>query len=358
MHWAALKGHVGAVLFLARAGADVNVKDEFSFTPVTRASQNGHLLAVLGLLQAGADPALCDQEGHNALHWAVYHRQHLVVAWLLQASALCGAIDAADQRGATPLHLAAKKSGREMCRKLLAAGARADLTDADGLVAHEVAAKTGRVSTATFLQRYEALPQRIRRFLVQRGPGNRAHFYIPTANGALALACIFLAYVYYLAVLLPVAWPRNLLAHVLLWTFTPFMYWSYWKSWKADPGQILPQPLELVRAVADRSSFPLTSVAFLPRWSFRLHWPSALISHDSEQGAFIRGHNLGSDGPEVSSGEILSLVRCLRCEVRSRLSVDLQCGGSWEHSILFGLLLHCIGVPYGLGLDHPRAPPS
>ena len=41
--------------------------------------------------------------------------------------------------GATALHLASKKSGREMCRKLLAAGADASLTDADGNIPEQVA---------------------------------------------------------------------------------------------------------------------------------------------------------------------------------------------------------------------------
>ena len=47
---------------------------------------------------------------------------------------------------------------------------------------------------------------------------------------------------------------QDFAAHLILAVFTIPMYWCYWKSWKADPGVIPPQPQELVRGIADRSS--------------------------------------------------------------------------------------------------------
>jgi ankyrin repeat protein len=81
-----------------------------------RAVQGGHILAVLLLLRYGASTSIVDHEGHGALHWAVFHRHHVVVEWLLKEAAVCKLVSEADQKGKTPLHLAASKSGREMVR--------------------------------------------------------------------------------------------------------------------------------------------------------------------------------------------------------------------------------------------------
>ena len=83
-----------------------------------------------------------------------------VVCMYMQA-----AIDAVDNKGATALHLAAKKSGREMCRKLLAAGATPDLTDADGETALEAAARSGRDFTEKYLRFYGRLPRPLARYI-------------------------------------------------------------------------------------------------------------------------------------------------------------------------------------------------
>ena len=74
-------------------------------------------------------------------------------------------MDAVDNKGATALHLAAKKSGREMCRKLLAAGATPDLTDADGETALEAAARSGRDFTEKYLRFYGRLPRPLARYI-------------------------------------------------------------------------------------------------------------------------------------------------------------------------------------------------
>ncbi|EKX37798.1 hypothetical protein GUITHDRAFT_55771, partial [Guillardia theta CCMP2712] len=98
LHWAGLKGFLRATRVLIDAGADLNVQDNWKFTAMIRAAQNGHVLVVLALMYAGADVTIYD----------------------------------ADDDGCTALHLAAKKSGGEMCRKLIAAGAEISLTDNKG----------------------------------------------------------------------------------------------------------------------------------------------------------------------------------------------------------------------------------
>lgn len=261
LHWAALKGHIGACKTLLDAGCTVDERDQWQFTPLIRAAQNGHVLVVLLLLRGGADPTLVDEEMHNSLHWAVFHRHHIVVRWLLDsawAPGLQSCLDAADNRGATALHLAAKKSGREMCRKLLSAGADASLTDAEGLIAAEVAMKSNpaRSFNASFLRQHVKFPAAVGRYLVARGEHGRAFYNVPTGQGFTAIICIALAYVWYGIVLLPLTWGRFYVAHTILFVFTPLMWYSYCKSWRGDPGIIPPQP-DLVLQALDTNEMSL-----------------------------------------------------------------------------------------------------
>ena len=261
LHWAALKGHLHACKALVDAGCAVDMRDRWHFTPLIRAAQNGHVLVVLLLLRSGADASLVDEESHNALHWAVFHRHHLVVRWLLDgtwAPGLLAHLDATDNRGATALHLAAKKSGREMCRKLLAAGCDATLTDADGHTPAELAlaAKPPRQFNAQWLRTQLRLPVVLRRWAVARGEHGRSFYNVPTGQGMTAVACIALAYLYYVAVLLPLSWQRFTTAHAILWVFSVPMWVSYYQSWRHDPGIIPPQP-DLVLQALDNNEMSL-----------------------------------------------------------------------------------------------------
>ena len=254
LHWAALKGHLHACKALLDAGCTVDMRDQWMFTPLIRAAQNGHLLVLLLLLRGGADPSLCDEEQHNALHWAVFHRHHVVVRWLLDpawAPGLQSCLDAADNRGATALHLAAKKSGREMLRKLLVAGADPSLTDADGQVPAQIAlaASPPRHLNASFLKNYASAPKWLGKWAIARGEHGRSFYNVPTGQGMFAIVCIALAYLYYAFVLLPITWGRFQVAHALLFMFTLPMWFAYFKSWRGDPGIIPPQPEKILEAL-------------------------------------------------------------------------------------------------------------
>jgi hypothetical protein len=272
LHWAALKGHVLACKALLDAGCCVDMRDQWMFTPLIRAAQNGHCLVVLLLLRGGADPSLFDEEQHNALHWAVFHRHHVVVRWLLDpawAPALQSCLDAVDNRGATALHLAAKKSGREMLRKLLAAGADPTLTDSDGQLPAQaaLAAKPPRSFNASFLNTYTSAPRQLSKWAIARGEHGRSFYNVPTGQGLTAIICIALAYFYYAWVLLPVTWGRFEVAHGLLFTFTLPMWYAYYKSWRGDPGIIPPQPELILQALetSEMSADQFLLVAMSPK---------------------------------------------------------------------------------------------
>lgn len=285
LHWAALKGNLRAMLSLLRAGARVDAQDNWHFTPLTRAAQNGHLLAVLLLLQVlppgsmlvdgcwlpsrawqcsslqalmrgptmaqeGADPLLKDEEGHNCLHWAVFHRHHQVVQWLLQQATMRAHVDEMDTIGQTALHLGARKSGREMCRRLLEAGASPSAVDAKGLTPEAAATKEGRRSNAGYLRWHARLPLWLGRMTVARGVGGRAYVTCPTPHGAIAAACIALAYLYYAVVLLPGTWSQHSTAHWLLAVTTLPMVACFLMAWKGDPGLIPAQPAAVIAGLA------------------------------------------------------------------------------------------------------------
>jgi hypothetical protein len=225
---------------------NLNFRDERQSTIIARLGNLNLIDWLLNALQEGADPLLKDEEGHNCLHWAVFHRHHLVVQWLLQQAALRAYVDEADTVGQTALHLGARKSGREMCRRLLDAGASPAAVDAKGLTAEAAAAKEGRRSNAGYLRWHARLPRWLGRLTVARGAGGRTYVTCPTPHGGIAAGCILLAYLYYAAVLLPGTWGQQSTAHWLLAIATVPMVGCFVMAWKGDPGLIPAQPAAVI----------------------------------------------------------------------------------------------------------------
>lgn len=55
LHWAARMGHTEVVDYLAKRGANINVRDDDGWTPLHLAAQHGHLDVVKLLVARGAD---------------------------------------------------------------------------------------------------------------------------------------------------------------------------------------------------------------------------------------------------------------------------------------------------------------
>lgn len=55
LHWAARMGHIEVVDYLAKRGANINVRDNDGWTPLHLAAQHGHLDVVKLLVARGAD---------------------------------------------------------------------------------------------------------------------------------------------------------------------------------------------------------------------------------------------------------------------------------------------------------------
>jgi ankyrin repeat protein len=66
LHYAALQGNREVVSLLIAAGADVNARCKWGWTPLMRACNGGYLQVTVVLLEEGADPHLVNSEGFTA----------------------------------------------------------------------------------------------------------------------------------------------------------------------------------------------------------------------------------------------------------------------------------------------------
>jgi ankyrin repeat protein len=179
LHWAVYYGNVDLVDRLLRAGARVDLRNEFGATPIGEAATVGDARIIAALIDAGADPDTPGADGQTplmvvarssnvdaarvlleagadvnareswreqtALMWAAAQRQPNMVALLLEHGAEVDARSAvndwprqvtAEPRrmyrpfgGLTPLMFAARQGCAECARHLIAGGADVDLAD-------------------------------------------------------------------------------------------------------------------------------------------------------------------------------------------------------------------------------------
>jgi len=99
-------GDVESVRHLLNAGAGVNARDEYGYTPLHAACFHGHPAIVRLLIEAGADVNAKEKDGgYTPLHYACLHGRTETVRLLLEAGA---DPNARSKRGLTPLDLAMK----------------------------------------------------------------------------------------------------------------------------------------------------------------------------------------------------------------------------------------------------------
>jgi ankyrin repeat protein len=99
---ASLLGHLEVSRVLLEFGADVNVKNPSSLTPLYLALENGHAGVATLLIEYGADPNSQNEHGGTLLHLASQRGDSNVARWLLELDAN---VHVWDYQGRTPFQV-------------------------------------------------------------------------------------------------------------------------------------------------------------------------------------------------------------------------------------------------------------
>lgn len=174
LHWAVMLGFKDIARMLISNGADVNDRGLNSMTPLHDAAYNGHQEIAKMLIANGAKLDARDELGNTPLDLAVEKKQTGVLALLkpLHMAVEKGEtgefedalkkypffIDARDENGRTPLHLAAAKGNKEILWMLINQGAGINTRDIDGFTPMELAAQKGHNAVVQILQGMGAQP--------------------------------------------------------------------------------------------------------------------------------------------------------------------------------------------------------
>jgi uncharacterized protein len=116
-----------AIRVYANAGADVNGKDQFEYTPLAWAAMSGNVPGVQLLLDRGADINASDDEGQTALMWASLLGHEDIVKMLLLKHANVNR--RTRDHGITALMAAAAKGHSNIIRILIRYGADVNVKD-------------------------------------------------------------------------------------------------------------------------------------------------------------------------------------------------------------------------------------
>ena len=132
---------------LIAAGAAVNAKNRYGWTPLHRAA-NGNVSVVSLLLAAGADVNAKNNDGTTPLHRAVNHGRAAIAATLIAAGA---EVNAKSNNGDTPLHRIAGGDRAAVAAALIAAGADLEAKNNGGDTPLHQATRNGSASLVSML---------------------------------------------------------------------------------------------------------------------------------------------------------------------------------------------------------------
>ncbi|XP_066940213.1 ankyrin repeat domain-containing protein 29-like isoform X2 [Macrobrachium rosenbergii] len=122
---------------LIQSGANVDDQDNDGWSALILAASHGKLDRVRLLLRANPNPNLkTGYHGDTALHWAIFRGYNEIVRELIVAGA---DLNTPNNRGVTPLSLAAKNNFPNEARLLLSAGAEIDRQAVDGKTVADIA---------------------------------------------------------------------------------------------------------------------------------------------------------------------------------------------------------------------------
>lgn len=127
---AARDGNAQAAEAALKAGADINAANPRGHTPFILATYYGNTELLPLLVKAGAEPCAVDERGSNAYMGVAYKGHTDTARWLLKHTQ-CD-VNLQNYAGQTALMMAALFGRETIIDLYLKAGARPDLTDAQG----------------------------------------------------------------------------------------------------------------------------------------------------------------------------------------------------------------------------------
>eukprot|EP00297_Palpitomonas_bilix_P005186 CAMPEP_0113873924 /NCGR_PEP_ID=MMETSP0780_2-20120614/4044_1 /TAXON_ID=652834 /ORGANISM="Palpitomonas bilix" /LENGTH=824 /DNA_ID=CAMNT_0000859631 /DNA_START=89 /DNA_END=2563 /DNA_ORIENTATION=- /assembly_acc=CAM_ASM_000599 len=140
LHVAVAKNLLNTVKRMIELGADVTEADRFGLPPLYRAIQHESSPALVGLLlDSGASAVAKVKDGRSSIHWVTGRRSNCDLNLIRILTQKGASIFDVDNKGRTPLHLAAQQGHYDCVKYLVENGADVLAKTKDGKAAYELA---------------------------------------------------------------------------------------------------------------------------------------------------------------------------------------------------------------------------